>query len=140
MSHCLTYTYAVVLRPSGLVVEREVFLPPEQEAGNGAGKSGLNGAPAPQSRESLSAASRCSSLLGVKRQSGAPGNSIGLGTFSVHSPAEFCAGKFAVRGIISRHLNVRDVLRTEGAKRANVFAAGENWPGENPDQNEISGS
>src|SRR6185437_12077605 len=52
---CFTYTLAVVFRrfwPGG---EREVFAPRNAEKRNGVKKSGRNGAPAPQSRASLSA-------------------------------------------------------------------------------------
>jgi hypothetical protein len=50
MTSCFPYTYAVVLRPLGLVVIGKSFVPRNTERRNGAGKSGRNGAPAPQSR------------------------------------------------------------------------------------------
>jgi hypothetical protein len=65
-----------------------------------------------------------------------------VATFSVHSLAEFCAGKFALRG------NVRAVNRYApadcseffeiGGKRADVFTARASWPGQNPDEDEIT--
>src|SRR5271170_8092108 len=76
---CFAYTPAVVLRPSGLVVKGKSSGPGTKMQGTGRVKSGRNGAPAPQSRASLSAVRRCSSLLGVKRQRGVPGNSFRFG-------------------------------------------------------------
>ena len=51
---CCAYTLAVVLRPSGLVVKGKSS-GPGTRIGTGPVKSGRNGAPAPQSRASLSA-------------------------------------------------------------------------------------
>src|SRR5271154_7322708 len=67
------------LRPSGLVVKGKSSGPGTKKQGTGQVKSGGNGAPAPQSRASLSAVRRCSSLLGVKRQRGVPGSSFRFG-------------------------------------------------------------
>jgi hypothetical protein len=52
---CCAYTLAVVLRPSGLVVKGKSSGPGTKKDGSGRVKSGRNGAPAPQSRASLSA-------------------------------------------------------------------------------------
>jgi hypothetical protein len=76
---CFTYTHAVVFRPSGLVVKGKSSGPGTKKQGTGQVKSGRNGAPAPQSRASLSAVRRCSSLHGVKRQRGVPGSSFRFG-------------------------------------------------------------
>ena len=76
---CIAYTHAVVFRPSGLVVKGKSSGPGTKKQGTGQVKSGRNGAPAPQSRASLSAVRRCSSLLGVKRQRGVPGSSFRFG-------------------------------------------------------------
>jgi len=50
-----SYTPAVALKQLDLVVIREVFRPRNIERRNGDKKNGRNGAPAPQSRVSLSA-------------------------------------------------------------------------------------
>jgi len=50
-----SYTPAVALKQLDLVVIREVFRPRNIEERNGDKKNGRNGAPAPQSRVSLSA-------------------------------------------------------------------------------------
>jgi hypothetical protein len=52
---CCAYTLAVVLMPSGMVVKGKSSGPGTKKDGSGQVKSGRNGAPAPQSRASLSA-------------------------------------------------------------------------------------
>jgi hypothetical protein len=54
----ISYTPPVALRPLASVVIREVFGPRNTEGRNGGKKNGRNGAPAPQSRVSLSAIAR----------------------------------------------------------------------------------
>ena len=54
----ISYTPPVALRPLASVVIREVFRPRNIDGRNGGKKNGRNGAPAPQSRVSLSAIAR----------------------------------------------------------------------------------
>jgi hypothetical protein len=95
-SHCFSYTCAVVQRPSGLVVKGKSSTPEQRRKEWGWEERPKWGASPAKPCKPLRF-SRCSSLLGVKRQRSTCEVPQGLATFSVHAPAEFCAGKFSVR-------------------------------------------
>ena len=142
---CYAYTLAVVLRPSGLVVKGKSSGPGTKMQGTGQVKSGRNGAPAPQSRASLSAVRRCSSLLGVKRQRGVPGSSFRFGDL-------FCScTRRALRGTVwaARKINVATrrvmcratitiTIAESRGQSADVFTTSAPRARANSDENEIS--
>ena len=126
------------------MVKGKSFCPGTKKQGTGQVKSGRNGAPAPQSRASLSAVRRCSSLLGVKRQRGVPGSSFRFGDLFCSFTRRILRGLvWAAQKLNGARLVGKSVAQSSSNHRgtsANVFTIGAPRARKDPDENEITGA